>query len=259
VPIRNNAATIGTNAYQRNDDPDAVFVVNGSSRGIGLQFVQTLARRTRGKIVACCRSPDTAHDLQTFAAEHPNRIHLLTLDVERQSTIDDVAYTIAKEYRRVDALFNVAGILGDGVSTPGPERTLAAIERGWLEKTLAINVVGPLMLIKALSPLMRTTGGRKALNINYPNVMGESEQQLQIHLPNGRPPTVVVSLSARVGSISDNRLGGWYSYRLSKSALNQATKTLGLELKRQGTWYVGQDKRAVILCFRNTFAQRHAN
>ena len=44
-----------------------------------------------------------------------------------------------------------------------------------------------------------------------------------------------MNLSARVGSISDNRLGGWYSYRMSKSALNQATRTLSIELKRQGT------------------------
>ena len=48
------------------------------------------------------------------------------------------------------------------------------------------------------------------------------------------PPPLLSSISARVGSISDNRLGGWYSYRASKSALNQFTKTLGLELGRKG-------------------------
>jgi len=57
-------------------------------------------------------------------------------------------------------------------------------------------------------------------------------------LPQGRSPTVIANLSARVGSISDNQLGGWYSYRISKAALNQATRTMGLELKRQGTWAV---------------------
>ncbi|KAL3805108.1 hypothetical protein HJC23_003336 [Cyclotella cryptica] len=236
VHIRNDAATEGTNAFLRNDDSDAVFVVNGSSRGIGLQFVQTLTQRTRGKIVACCRSPATARDLQTIASAHQHRIQILPLDMEQQSTIDDVAYKIATEYRRVDALFNVVGILGDGVTTPGPERTLAAMERDWLQKSLEVNVIGPLMLTKALSPLMRTTG-TKVIRLSNRNASGESEQ-LQINLPHGRPPTVVASLSARVGSISDNRLGGWYSYRLSKAALNQATKTLALELKRQGTWIV---------------------
>ena len=92
---------------------------------------------------------------------------------------------------------------------------------------MAVNVIGPTMLTKALSPLMRTTG-RRSVKMN----------DLDIPLPADRPPTVVINISARVGSISDNQLGGWYSYRISKSALNQATRTLGLELRRQGTWIV---------------------
>eukprot|EP00956_Cyclotella_meneghiniana_P018038 scaffold29819_cov68-Cyclotella_meneghiniana.AAC.2 len=229
VPI--NATTSQDNiASIRNEDPDAVFVVNGSSRGIGLQFIKSLLQRTKGKIVACCRTPDKAYDLQKVASDHPQRIQILPLDVEQQSTIDKLAKTIANDYQRVDGLFNVAGILGDGVTTPGPERSLAMIERDWLEKSLAVNVIGPVMLTKALSPMMRTTG-RKSIVVE-----GVNGQNIKIDLPPIRPPTIVANLSARVGSISDNRLGGWYSYRLSKSALNQSTKTMGLELKRQGTW-----------------------
>ena len=224
------ASNENSNAFIRNNDPDAVFVVNGSSRGIGLQFVKSLAQRTKGRIVACCRSPDAAQDLQDIASQYPQRLRILQLDLENQFTVDIAAKTIAKNFQRVDGLFNVAGILGDGATTPGPERTLAAIEREWLEKSLAVNVIGPVMLIKALSPLMRSTG-RKSITVD-----GLDSEQMLINLPQGRPPTVVVNLSARVGSISDNKLGGWYSYRLSKSALNQVTKTLGLELKRQGTW-----------------------
>lgn len=101
-----------------------------------------------------------------------------------------------------------------------------------MEKTLAVNVVGPTMLAKALSPLMRTTG-RRSVKMN-----DSQNNLLDITLPTDRPPSVIVNLSARVGSISDNRLGGWYSYRIAKAALNQATRTMGLELKRQGTWIV---------------------
>ena len=54
----------------------------------------------------------------------------------------------------------------------------------------------------------------------------------------GRPQAVVANLSARVGSISDNGLGGWYSYRMSKTALNQATRTMALEFRRKGVWCV---------------------
>ena len=159
----------------------------------------------------------------------------MSLDVEDQTSIDALASTIAQKHKRVDALFNVAGILGDGTTTPGPERSLANIERDWMGKTLAVNVVGPTMLTKALSPLMRTTG-RRAVKMDVTSEKGD--EKIDVALPTNRPPTVIVNLSARVGSISDNQLGGWYSYRISKAALNQATRTMGLELKRQGTWIV---------------------
>ena len=118
-------------------------------------------------------------------------------------------------------MLNVAGILGDGKTTPGPERSLAKMDRAWFEKSLAVNVVGPVMLSKELLPLM--TQGRQKKKPD-----GEK----------GRPTAVIANLSARVGSISDNNLGGWYSYRMSKSALNQATRTMALELKRQSAWAV---------------------
>lgn len=220
-----------SNSYKRNSDTEAVFVVNASSRGIGLQFVKSLVVRTKGKIVACCRSPGSANELQQIAYQYSERIEILPLDMEDQQTIDSLALHIAEKYQRVDALFNVAGILGDGNTTTGPERALAAIDRDWMEKSLAVNVIGPVMLAKSLSPLLRTTG-RKIVTI------GNATDAIKVSLPSNRPTTVIANLSARVGSISDNQLGGWYTYRLSKAALNQATKTMGLELKRQGTMIV---------------------
>ena len=231
------------NSLDRNSDPNAVFVISGASRGIGLQFVISLLERTQGKIVACCRSPSTAHQLNEIASQHTDRIEVVTLDIEDQSTIDNLGLYLTKKYQRIDALFNVAGILGDGgISTPGPERTLASIERMWFEKSLAVNVIGPTMLIKALCPLMRTKGKRKITidnndDSNDGNNDGKQEQ-LVIIPPTNRPPTIIINLSARVGSISDNQLGGWYSYRSSKSALNQMTRTLAHELHRQGSHIV---------------------
>ena len=57
---------------------------------------------------------------------------------------------------------------------------------------------------------------------------------LTVRKNTGRPPSVLATLSARVGSIQDNRLGGWYSYRVSKAAQNQLTRTASLELGRKG-------------------------
>lgn len=136
---------------------------------------------------------------------------MLQVDLMHQSSIENAGKEIKNRFQRVDLLFNVAGILGDGKTTPGPERSLADMDRDWMEKTLAINFYAPVFLCKELFPLIKQK--RSASNEH-------------------RPKSVVVNLSARVGSISDNLVGGWYSYRVSKTALNQATRTLAHELKR---------------------------
>jgi NAD(P)-dependent dehydrogenase (short-subunit alcohol dehydrogenase family) len=140
---------------------------------------------------------------------------MVPLDLEKQPTIEQAGETIRQNFGRVDVLLNVAGILGDGVTTSGPERSILKMDRQWIETTMAVNVIGPVMLIKELVPIMKTKQSR-----------------------DGRPTSIVANLSARVGSIADNELGGWYSYRFSKAALNQATRTMAHELKRQGTWSV---------------------
>ena len=213
----------------RNSDPNAVFVVNGASRGIGFQFVQKLLNDTNGKIVACCRSPDSAPKLEgllsSLDVESRARIELIQLDVENQDSIERAAEEIRGKYDRIDLLLNVAGILGDGKSTPGPERSVTKIEREWMEKTFQVNVIGPVMLSKELAPLMAQKRSRRKKN-------DSDQDEVQ------RAPAVIANLSARVGSISDNGLGGWYSYRMSKAALNQATRTLANELKRQSIWCI---------------------
>jgi NAD(P)-dependent dehydrogenase (short-subunit alcohol dehydrogenase family) len=178
----------------------------------------------QGTIVACCRSPDSATALKELisAVDEPNRIQIVSLDVEDQDSIESASLIIKDKYGRVDMLLNVAGILGDGgKTTPGPERSLSKMDRDWLEKTMAVNLIGPVMLSKELAPLMmQRRNKRKAPEVEE------------------RAVAVIANLSARVGSIADNGLGGWYSYRMSKAALNQATRTMALELKRQATWCV---------------------
>jgi NAD(P)-dependent dehydrogenase (short-subunit alcohol dehydrogenase family) len=84
-----------------------------------------------------------------------------------------------------------------------PERSLRELDPGVLARSFAINSIGPALVIKHFGPL----------------------------LPKDRP-SIIASLSARVGSISDNRVGGWYGYRASKAALNMIVKTAAIELKR---------------------------
>ena len=140
---------------------------------------------------------------------------MVPLDLEKQLTIEEAGRMIRENYDRVDLLMNVSGLLGDGSTTSGPERSILKLDRDWVEKTMSVNVIGHLMFSKELIPIMKTK-----------------------RCKDNRPISVVVNLSARVGSISDNEIGGWYSYRFSKAALNQATRTMSHELKRQGTWSV---------------------
>ena len=211
------------NGLVRNSDPGAVFVVSGASRGIGLQFVKSLVERTKGTVVALCRSPEAASGLNetisSLVENDKRRVKVLKLDLEDQASIQAACDDLKNTFTRVDLLLNVAGILGDGQNTPGPERSLQKVERDWMTKTFEVNVVGPVLLSQGLIPLMEQRRGSKNKQENRPN-------------------SIIANLSARVGSISDNGLGGWYSYRISKSALNQATRTMSHELKRKSIWCI---------------------
>ena len=84
-----------------------------------------------------------------------------------------------------------------------PERSLADLDADWLTRTFQVNAIGPALVLRQFAPLL-ATDRRAAFAV----------------------------LSARVGSISDNRLGGWYGYRASKAALNMIVRTAAIELAR---------------------------
>ena len=88
----------------------------------------------------------------------------------------------------------------DGV---GPEKALSSVQADRMAKAFAVNTIGPLMVLRHFAPLLATG------------------------------PAIYAKLSARVGSISDNHKGGWYSYRASKAALNMLLQTAAIELQRK--------------------------
>jgi NAD(P)-dependent dehydrogenase (short-subunit alcohol dehydrogenase family) len=86
----------------------------------------------------------------------------------------------------------------------GPEKRLADLDAATMARAHAVNAIGPALLIK-----------------HFHGLLPQQERSL------------LAVLSARVGSIGDNRLGGWYSYRASKAALNMLLRTAAIEVARQ--------------------------
>ena len=109
------------------------------------------------------------------------------------------AAATAFEGQSFDLLILATGSLH--TATAGPEKSWRQLDAATLTDNFAVNTIGPMLVARHFLPLMT-------------------------------PAATLAFLSARVGSISDNRLGGWYGYRASKAALNQFVRTLSIELAR---------------------------
>ena len=124
------------------------------------------------------------------------------IDLLDEQTVITAAQTIKTRQMDLRLVFDATGFLhGDGFT---PEKALSAITPEHMAHAFAINAMGPALLMKHFLPL----------------------------LPK-HAKSVFASLSAKVGSINDNALGGWYSYRASKAALNQFVHTAAIALARE--------------------------
>ena len=123
------------------------------------------------------------------------------IDLLREDSIAAAAGWVAKQGLDLTLVILATGILQDGKA--GPERSWRQLDARHMAEVFAVNTIGPALVMKHVLPLLRRDGR-----------------------------AVFAALSARVGSITDNRLGGWYSYRASKAALNQMVRTAAVELRR---------------------------
>jgi NAD(P)-dependent dehydrogenase (short-subunit alcohol dehydrogenase family) len=124
------------------------------------------------------------------------------LDILDEGSIENCAGTFRKLGITPDFVIVATGILHDG--DKGPEKSLRELDADWMMQNYQINAIGPALIAKHFLPLM----------------------------PKDRR-TCFAALSARVGSISDNKLGGWHSYRASKAALNMLIRNLSTEWQRK--------------------------
>ena len=128
-----------------------------------------------------------------------NKVKHFSIDIENESSIQNAAKSV--EEINFDEVIIASGLLH--TNEFGPEKSIKDLKADNILKVLNVNTVGPAILGKYFLPLL-----------------------------NKDNKSVMAFLSARVGSISENKLGGWYAYRASKSALNQVIKTFSIELKR---------------------------
>ncbi|OQP87598.1 C factor [Rhizobium rhizosphaerae] len=123
------------------------------------------------------------------------------LDITREDLVAQAAARLSAQGAALDLVIDATGALEIGQDRP--EKSLRALDPDAMARQFAVNAIGPALLIKHFSPLM--PWDRRA---------------------------VFATLSARVGSIGDNRLGGWISYRAAKAALNQIVRTAAIEIAR---------------------------
>lgn len=173
--------------------PEDVAVVVGATGGLGAALLAELERDPRYGRLLGLSRNPASPTGGRFVPGY--------IDVTDEASIEAAAAQ-AKTLGTVRLVIVASGMLHDNAAQP--ERTWAELRPEALMKLFSVNAIGPALVARHFLPLLPRTGR-----------------------------SVFASISARVGSIEDNRLGGWHSYRASKAALNMLLKTFSIELKRR--------------------------
>ncbi len=128
------------------------------------------------------------------------------LELTDEHSVSAAAQHVAQRLQADDMVLKLVIDATGMLHTPQhqPEKSWTQIDAAQMAQAFAVNAIGPALLMKHFLPLLPRQGR-----------------------------SVFATLSAKVGSIGDNRLGGWYSYRASKAALNQLMRTAAIELQRR--------------------------
>jgi NAD(P)-dependent dehydrogenase (short-subunit alcohol dehydrogenase family) len=172
-------------------------VVTGANRGIGLELVRQLLARG-DEVEAAVRDPDHAPELAALAGP-ALRVH--RVEVTQPASVAALATALGDA--AIDLVINCAGING------GPRQSLSALAEDLTMPTVAhtyeVDAIGPLRVSVALLPHVRRGRGKKL-----------------VHITSG------------MGSIADNKSGGFYAYRMAKAALNMMSRSLSVDLRGDG-------------------------
>ncbi|MFI2811697.1 MULTISPECIES: SDR family oxidoreductase [Microbulbifer] len=174
-------------------EPESVLVA-GAGGGIADAILSEVARRwPDAQLLTMSRERELETDI---AHGH------CSLELTEPEAVETAREFLQEQGAAPSWVVHCCGILHD--DNHGPEKSLDQCHDDWLLQSMRINVITHLHLAQALAPLLKK-----------------------------RRPLVWASLSAKVGSIGDNGLGGWYSYRMSKAALNMLVRNLSIEWGRK--------------------------
>ena len=173
----------------------ASVLITGSNRGIGLEFVKKLLDRG-DRVIATCRDVAAAKSLQALQAGGAE-LQILALDVSSSASMAALAEQLQNQ--AIDVLINNAGVYGPRDSQFGK------LEAETWSAVLAVNSIAPILLTQYLLANLQQGQARK-----------------------------LIYITSKMGSIDDNKGGGSYIYRSSKSALNSAVKSLSVDLAADG-------------------------
>ena len=178
-------------------------IVVGATRGIGLEFVRQLLKKDAiATLFATYRHSETATDLFALQSANPERLRCIQMDITEEQTIISGLSALKENASELHLAINCVGLLHN--EHQQPEKALRQLEANKLLNYFRVNSVGPALLAKNLMPFFKH-----------------------------KTPSRFATISAKVGSIGDNRLGGWYGYRASKAALNMLLKTAAIEYGRR--------------------------
>ncbi len=177
-------------------------IILGAHGGVGEALAHhILAQAKPNRLVLTYRS----QAIEAFV-DHPS-VHQYKLDITNESAWQSFTQALAINQQKFNLVFNATGLLSRTGNAQNskvqPERALRDLSFEQMTEVFAVNTFGLGLALKYLCPLL-----------------------------NRRERSIFASLSAKVGSIADNRIGGWYSYRASKAAQNMLLKTAAIELAR---------------------------
>ena len=200
---------------------NALVVVTGANRGIGLEFCkQILAKSDGNSVVASCRDPSAATDLNALQKEKgASRLAIVALDVADEKSIEKWAESLASlepvkaHGGSISVVINNAGTTGTDGYSKWELQDMTADE---MMHVYRINTIGPMLVTQQL--VKRGLLG---------SVAGS---------PSEGPVSLVGNVTSKVGSVDDNGSGKGYAYRASKAALNIVNKSMSIDLADRGVW-----------------------